>query len=61
MKSNLALTREVQKLEMMDIERSLRANNGVRSRAVRSLGITERILGYKMKIYKISLESNPKR
>ncbi len=56
MKSNLALTREVQKLEMMDIERSLRANNGVRSRAVRSLGITERILGYKMKIYKISLE-----
>jgi two-component system NtrC family response regulator len=56
MESDLALTKKVQKLEMIEIKRALRENNGVKSRAARSLGITERMLGYKMKIYKISLE-----
>jgi two-component system NtrC family response regulator len=49
--SDLTLTSKVQKLEMMEIRRALRENNGVKSRAARALGITERMLGYKMKIY----------
>lgn len=49
MESDLTLTRKVQKLEMMEIKRALQENNGVKSRAARALGITERMLGYKIK------------
>ena len=52
--SDLKLTRKVQKLEMMEIKRALKENNGVKSRAARALGITERMLGYKIKIYNLS-------
>jgi len=52
--SDLKLTRKVQKLEMMEIKRALQENNGVKSRAARALGITERMLGYKIKIYNLS-------
>jgi transcriptional regulator with PAS, ATPase and Fis domain len=53
MDSDLPLTSKVQKLEMMEIKRALRENNAVKSRAARALGITERMLGYKMKIYNL--------
>jgi DNA-binding NtrC family response regulator len=52
--SDLALTEKVEKLEIMEIKRALRENNGIKSRAARALGITERMLGYKMKIYDLS-------
>ena len=54
MESDLTLTSKVQKLEMMEIMRALQENNGVKSRAARALGITERMLGYKIKIYNLS-------
>lgn len=46
-----SLTDKVKKFEIMEIKKALRENNGVKSRAARALGITERMLGYKMKIY----------
>ena len=51
--SDLTLTDKIQKIEMMEIKRALRENNGVKSRAARALGITERMLGYKLKNYKL--------
>jgi transcriptional regulator with GAF, ATPase, and Fis domain len=48
------LTEKVEKLEIMEIKRALRENNGVKSRAARGLGITERMLGYKTKTYELS-------
>jgi two-component system NtrC family response regulator len=56
MDSDLPLTSKVQKLEIMEIKRALRENKGFKSRAARSLGITERMLGYKMKIYNLKSE-----
>jgi DNA-binding NtrC family response regulator len=53
MESGLTLTHKVQKLEMMEIKRALRENSGIKSRAARALGITERMLGYKMKNYNL--------
>ena len=52
--SDLALAEKVEKLEIMEIKRALRENDGVKSRAARALGITERMLGYKMKVYDLS-------
>ncbi len=52
--SDMALTKKVEKLEIMEIKRALRENSGIKSRAARALGITERMLSYKMKIYDIS-------
>ena len=57
MESDLTLTSKVQKLEMMEIMRALQENNGVKSRAARALGITERMLGYKIKNYNLSSKS----
>lgn len=54
--SDQSLTSKVQKLEIMEIKKALRENNGIKSRAARALGITERMLGYKIKTYKISTE-----
>jgi two-component system NtrC family response regulator len=45
----LSLTEKVRRLETREIRRALRENGGVKSRAARALGITERVLGYKMK------------
>jgi Nif-specific regulatory protein len=47
------LTAKVERLETREIKRALLETNGVKSKAARSLGITERILAYKMKIYGI--------
>jgi len=57
--SDLSLTDKVQRLEIREIRRALQKNNGIKSRAARDLGITERMLGYKMKIYKLSPASKP--
>jgi DNA-binding NtrC family response regulator len=56
MDSDLTLTGKVQKLEAAEIKRALRENNGVQSQAARALGITERVLRYKMKNLKISTQ-----
>ena len=48
-----SLTSKVQKLEIMEIKKALRENNGVKSRTARALGITERMLAYKIKIYNL--------
>jgi two-component system NtrC family response regulator len=51
---DLQLTEKVRRLEVQEIKRALLEANGVKSRAARALGITERMLGYKMKIYNLS-------
>jgi DNA-binding NtrC family response regulator len=52
--SDLTLTDKVNKLEVMEIKRALRENSGIQSRAARGLGITERMLRYKMKTYNMT-------
>lgn len=42
---------KVRELEIREIKRALEKSGGVKSRAARLLGITERMLSYKMKIY----------
>lgn len=49
----LPLTEKVRRLEAREIRRALRGTGGVKSRAARALGITERMLAYKMKSYGI--------
>ncbi|MDW7761214.1 MAG: sigma-54 dependent transcriptional regulator [Acidobacteriota bacterium] len=46
---DLPLTEKVRRLESREIRRALQESGGVKSRAARALGITERILAYKMK------------
>jgi DNA-binding NtrC family response regulator len=50
-----ALTGMVRRLEVREIKRALLDANGVKSQAARALGITERMLSYKIKIYGISI------
>ncbi len=57
MDSDLTLTRKVQRLEMLEIKRALQENNGIKSRAARALGITERMLSYKIKSYNLTSKS----
>lgn len=45
------LTDKVRELEIREIRRALEKSGGVKSRAARLLGITERMLSYKMKTY----------
>jgi two-component system NtrC family response regulator len=49
-----ALPDMVRRLEVREIKRALLEANGVKSRAARALGITERMLSYKIKAYGIS-------
>jgi two-component system NtrC family response regulator len=51
-----SLLDRVRKLETKEIRRALRESGGVKSRAARLLGITERMLGYKMKTYALGAE-----
>jgi DNA-binding NtrC family response regulator len=51
---DMSLTEKVKHLEASEIKKALRENNGVKSKAARALGITERKLGYKMKLYSLS-------
>ena len=45
---------KVKNLEAKEIKKALLENGSVKSKAARALGITERILSYKMKVYSIS-------
>jgi DNA-binding NtrC family response regulator len=47
----LSLSEKVRFLESREIRKALRENGGVKSRAARSLGLTERILSYKIRTY----------
>jgi len=47
----LSLDDQVGRLEVREIKRALIEAGGVKARAARALGITERVLGYKMKAY----------
>jgi two-component system NtrC family response regulator len=48
---DLPLTEKVKRLESREIKRALLEANGVKSRAARALGISERMLSYKIKAY----------
>jgi transcriptional regulator with PAS, ATPase and Fis domain len=47
----LPLTERVKRLEVREIRRALLEADGVKSRAARALGISERMLSYKIKVY----------
>jgi transcriptional regulator with PAS, ATPase and Fis domain len=47
----LSLDDQVGRLEVREIKRALIEAGGVKARAARALGITERVLGYKMKAH----------
>lgn len=47
----LTLRERVERIEKLEIKKALRESGGVKSRAARALGVTERILSYKMKSY----------
>jgi len=51
--NNLSLTEKVKYMEKREIQKALDASHGIKSKAARSLGITERMLSYKMKNYGI--------
>ena len=50
-----SLTEKTKRLETREIKRALLETNGVKSKAARALGITERMLAYKMKMYGIAV------
>lgn len=56
-REGLSLKEKVKRLEVREIQRALLENGSVKSKAARALGITERMLSYKMKIYNISTET----
>ncbi len=51
-----SLTDKVREIEKGEILNALRECNWVMSRAARKLGITERMIGYKIKKYQIKRE-----
>lgn len=51
--NNLSLTEKVKYMEKREIQKALNASHGIKSKAARALGVTERILSYKMKNYGI--------
>jgi transcriptional regulator with GAF, ATPase, and Fis domain len=51
-----SLTERIQEIEKEEILNALRECNWVMSKAARRLGITERMIGYKMKKYQIKRE-----
>ncbi len=53
----LSLKEKVKRLEVREIRRVLLENGSVKSKTARALGITERMLSYKMKIYDISADT----
>ncbi len=55
----LSLKDRVKQVEIREIKKALLESGKVKSKAARSLGITERVISYKMKIY--SILSDPKR
>jgi two-component system NtrC family response regulator len=58
--ADLPLEEKVRRLEVREIKQAILEAAGVKSKAARALGITERMLSYKMKIYEIPLEKRQK-
>ncbi len=58
---DVPLTEKVRRLEAREIRRALRECDGVKSRAARALGITERMLSYKMKTFGIEAGTGNRR
>jgi two-component system NtrC family response regulator len=56
-----SLLDKVRRLETQEIRMALRETGGVKSRAARALGITERMLAYKMKTSGLAAEPGPDR
>ena len=54
------LTDKVRRLEVQEIRLALRDADGVKSRAARALGVTERMLAYKIKAYGLAAAGGPK-
>lgn len=54
----LTLPEKVKRLETREIKRALLDNGGVKSKAARALGVTERILSYKIKAYGIDVHAD---
>jgi two-component system NtrC family response regulator len=54
----LTLPEKVERLENREIKRALLDNGGVKSKAARALGVTERILSYKIKTYGIAIHDD---
>ncbi len=50
---DLSLPEKIKRLETREIKRALRENGGIKARTARALGLTERMLSYKMKNYNI--------
>jgi two-component system NtrC family response regulator len=55
----LSLKDKVKQVEIREIKKALLESGNVKSKAARSLGVTERILSYKMKIYNLFSEQKP--
>jgi len=53
----LTLSEKVERLETREIKKALIDNGGVKSKAARALGVTERILSYKIKMYGIDIHA----
>ena len=53
----VSLAEKVKRLEIREIREALEASGGVKSAAARKLGITERMLSYKVKIYGLKPKS----
>ena len=53
----LTLPEKVERLETREIKKALLDNGGVKSKTARTLGVTERILSYKIKSYGIDIQS----
>lgn len=56
-----SLTNRVRRLETREILRAMSENGGVKSRAARALGISERMLSYKIKTYGLAERLRPPR
>lgn len=56
-----SLTEKVQEIEKEEIMNALKECNWIMSRAARKLGITERVIGYKVKKYDIRKEAGKSR
>jgi transcriptional regulator with GAF, ATPase, and Fis domain len=56
-----SLTDQVQEIEQEEILNALKECNWIMSRAARKLGITERMIGYKIRKYNIRKETGNNR
>ena len=54
-----SLKDKIRELELIEIVRALRETGWVLAQAARSLGITERMIGYKVKKYGIRKDAEP--